>query len=156
VPTEDSSLEVDDVEDVVPTALLAAALALAAIVAVSLALALALVAMAAVLMLMALSLVAMLSVLMFMALSDVSLALAVMVADNMVAVLLAIAADVVVGERVREFTLHRTGNGDCASSSSNAANTTYATSLSVVDESTLATSAYGFVSQAKHNFLPSS
>jgi hypothetical protein len=102
VPTEDSSLEVDAVEDGVPTALLAIALALAAMVAVSLAVVLA--AMVAVFLLLALFLAAMLYVLMLLALSGVSLALAFMV-------LLAIAADVVVGERVRKFTLHRTGNG---------------------------------------------
>jgi hypothetical protein len=142
VPTEDSSLEVDAVEDVVPAALLAVVVTLAAMVAV--------------LMLMALSLTAMMSVLMLLALYDVLLALAVMVPANMVDVLLAIAAAVVVGECVRELTLHRTCNGDCASSSSNAANTPSATSLSVADASTLATSASGFVSQAKHNLLPSS
>jgi hypothetical protein len=117
---------------------------------------LALAAMVAVLMLMVLLLAAVIDVLMLLALSDVSLALTVMVADKTVAVLVAIAAAVVVGERVRELTLHRTGNGDCASSSSNAANTPSATSLSVADESTLATSASGFVSQTKQNLLPSS
>jgi hypothetical protein len=110
VPTEDSSLEVDDVEDVVPTALLA----IMTMVAVSLVVVLA--AMVAVFLLLSLSLAAMLSVLMLLALSDVSLTLVVMV-------LLAIAADAVVGESVRKFTLHRTDNGESASSSSNAANT---------------------------------
>jgi hypothetical protein len=133
------------VEDAVTTVSLA--LALVAMVSVSLTVALAV--MAAVFLFLTISLSAMLYVLMFVELSNVSLALAV-------TVFLAIADNVVVGEHVPKLTLHRTDNGESVSSSSNDDNAPSATSLIVADESTLATSASSLVLQANHNVLPSS